>query len=81
MVSMLPTVDSRLFAIKGGNFQLPEKLLEAAAVKLVLGSEVMAIERADSSFYIHLSVRSTPLQTLIYLPPLLKGKIMAITFF
>ena len=45
-----------LLQIKGGNYQLAEKLLEAAAAKLVLNSRVTAVENTASAFYLHSEV-------------------------
>ena len=46
---MLPTVDDRLFALRGGNFQLAEGLLNRSAV--VLRHRVTAVIRNDRGKY------------------------------
>ena len=56
MVSMLPTVDSNLLAVKGGNYRLAEKLLEASNATLHLGAEVVLVEKAETTYLIHTQV-------------------------
>lgn len=45
MVSLLPTIDGRLFKIKGGNYQLAERLLNAVKAKLHIRSTVTRVHR------------------------------------
>ena len=53
---MLPTVDSNLLAVKGGNYRLAEKLLEASNATLHLGAEVVLVEKAETTYLIHTQV-------------------------
>jgi len=70
-VSMLPTVDGRLFQIQGGDFQLPAKLLGAAAVELIVGTKVTAVERDGSVFHLHLEQNKVgPYAAVILAAPL-----------
>ncbi len=55
MVSMLPTVDSRTFAIQGGNRLLPEALLKNASVVMLSGAAVTEIS-TDASGLFHVSL-------------------------
>ena len=51
MVSLLPTIDSRLFHIKGGNKLLAQKLINATGANLQLGQKVTAIHRDKHGRY------------------------------
>ena len=42
--------------IEGGNYRLAEKLLEAAAAKLVTNTSVTAVEKTPTAFYLHSEV-------------------------
>lgn len=53
---MLPTVDGRLFAIKGGNFQLAVKLLAASQARVRQPKHLTTIERANGTYYLHSEV-------------------------
>ena len=48
---MLPTVDSRIFAIEGGNRLLPEALLKNASVVMLSGAAVTEISTDDSGLF------------------------------
>ena len=45
MVSLLPTIDSRLFKIKDGNRQLAQRLINATDAQLHMGQRVTLIHR------------------------------------
>ncbi len=49
---MLPTVDGRLFAIEGGNFQLAVKLLAASQARVQQPKQLTTIERANGSYFL-----------------------------
>ena len=51
MVSLLPTIDSRLFHIKGGNRLLAQRLINATGANLHLGQKVTAIHRDKHGRY------------------------------
>lgn len=51
MVSLLPTIDSRLFHVKGGNKLLAQKLINATGANLHLGQKVTAIHRDKHGRY------------------------------
>ena len=51
LVSMLPTVDSRIFAIEGGNRLLPEALLKNASVVMLPGAAVAEISADDNGLF------------------------------
>lgn len=54
MVSLLPTIDGRLFHIKGGNRLLAERLINATAANLLLGTRVTAVHKgARLGFQVH----------------------------
>ncbi|CAL5225135.1 g7913 [Coccomyxa viridis] len=54
MVSLLPTIDSRLFHIKGGNRLLAERLINATGANLLLGRRVTAVHKgAQGGFQVH----------------------------
>ena len=54
MVSLLPTIDGRLFHIKGGNRHLAERLLNATGANLLLGMKVTAVHKgAQGGFQVH----------------------------
>lgn len=56
---MLPTIDGRLFALEGGNFQLAVRLLSACNARLHQPSKVETVEQADNgSYLLHTQVRS-----------------------
>ena len=48
---MLPTVDSRVFAIEGGNRLLPEALLKNASVVMLSGAEVTSISKDGNGLF------------------------------
>ncbi|KAK9823597.1 hypothetical protein WJX72_004119 [[Myrmecia] bisecta] len=54
MVSMLPTVDSRVFAIKGGNRRLPEELLKNASA-LVHARAVQTVAKSGMGYTLKLA--------------------------
>ena len=55
MVSLLPTIDGRLFRIKGGNKLLPQRLITAANATLAGSSRVSHVAKAsDGSFSLRL---------------------------
>ena len=51
MVSLLPSIDGRLFRIKGGNRLLPERLIKAASAQLINNSQVTQIVRAPEGSF------------------------------
>ncbi|BDA40407.1 Prenylcysteine oxidase [Coccomyxa sp. Obi] len=54
MVSLLPTIDGRLFRIKGGNRLLPERLIRAVNASLHQGVRVTRVHRSqDGLFTLH----------------------------
>ena len=54
MVSLLPTIDSRLFHIRGGNRLLAERLINATGASLLLGMRVTAVRKgAQGGFQVH----------------------------
>jgi hypothetical protein len=48
---MLPAIDGRLFKIKGGNFQLPERLIIAADAVLQTGVMVQKVHRTKRGYF------------------------------
>ena len=48
---MLPTVDSRIFAIDGGNRLLPEALLKNASVVMLSGAAVSGVSKDDTGLF------------------------------
>lgn len=48
---MLPTVDSRIFAIEGGNRLLPEALLKNASVVMLSGAAVAEVSQDDGGLF------------------------------
>lgn len=58
MVSMLPAMDPRVFKIKGGNEQLPQRLLQGAGVHLKRGWSVEEVRSAKGCrFELHAKYR------------------------
>ncbi|KAK9917016.1 hypothetical protein WJX75_010018 [Coccomyxa subellipsoidea] len=51
MVSLLPTIDGRLFRIKGGNRLLPERLIGAANASLHQGVKVTKVHRTKGGLF------------------------------
>lgn len=51
MVSLLPTIDGRLFRIKGGNRLLPERLIAAANASLHQGIKVTKVHRTKGGLF------------------------------
>lgn len=51
MVSLLPTIDGRLFRLKGGNRQLAVRLIRAANATLHQGVEVTRIHKRHSGCF------------------------------
>ena len=67
---MLPTVDSRVFAIQGGNRRLPEALLRNASVVMLTGAAVTKISTDESGlFHVGLADSSQVWQTSAPPPP------------
>lgn len=52
---MLPTIDSSLFAVAGGNFQIAEEAIRAANATLIR-QEVVQVAKTDKSYTLQLAV-------------------------
>lgn len=51
MVSLLPTIDGRLFKIEGGNRLLPERLIRAANASLHQGVTVTRVHKTQDGLF------------------------------
>lgn len=56
MVSMLPTVDSNVRAISGGNYQLAERLVKLSQAVLYLSEQILAVRKKGSKFMLDAKV-------------------------
>lgn len=57
MVSMLPTVDSNLWAIEGGNFQLAERLVQASNASSHIPVHISAVRKSGAFYTLESQVR------------------------
>ena len=64
MVSLLPTIDSNLLAVQGGNYKLAEALVTASNATLHLPVQVMTVRQQGHMYMIETKVLALPFPIL-----------------